>query len=492
MAEVDTRIETVEEEIKVLKGEIRRTLVDLRALLMREDSPLNERTIGCMASPADAEIGAEPTITRREVSEMLSHGSAETARPATLDTQPQNPPSEPNPSQQLPQGPGMAAAGPAYMGMPPMQNPMWGAGNMPAPPSTPAAAPLPPDPAIAERERRLAEQEHRMEAQERRLADQEHKIASATRKEDSRAQDDVERPTAEERAPPPDSAMAERERSLAEQERRMKEQEGRLADQECELASAKLRENAREHDDIEWPVVAVQEQRPQSLAASQGDREGQHTIEEWDNPPEEREQTAPLYDRRERPNEVVVDTVVSRSPSTPGAGRLVPEMEDGHWDGEQDEVLQAAPPKSISRGDHSKDDDEPPKAVNSNGSCSRVYDEYSDLLSETEEIDAPDQVSSVELPLDINLLSSITHWTALTKNRVGEQRLNEILDLYSQSGHLPEKLRELLEQISGTLDGAELETSQDAQGWVDQIFHLHGILTGGLTIRQLVKSSSGI
>ena len=42
MAENDTRLETLEDEVKVLKGEVKRTLVDLRALLMREDSPLAE------------------------------------------------------------------------------------------------------------------------------------------------------------------------------------------------------------------------------------------------------------------------------------------------------------------------------------------------------------------------------------------------------------------------------------------------------------------
>jgi hypothetical protein len=39
MAESDTRLETLEDEVKVLKGEFKRTLVDLRALLMREDLP---------------------------------------------------------------------------------------------------------------------------------------------------------------------------------------------------------------------------------------------------------------------------------------------------------------------------------------------------------------------------------------------------------------------------------------------------------------------
>ena len=40
MADGDQRIEVLEDEMKVLKGEVSRTLVDLRALLMREESPL--------------------------------------------------------------------------------------------------------------------------------------------------------------------------------------------------------------------------------------------------------------------------------------------------------------------------------------------------------------------------------------------------------------------------------------------------------------------
>ena len=46
MADADSRLDTVEDELKVLKGEVRRTLVDLRALLMRADSPINEASVG--------------------------------------------------------------------------------------------------------------------------------------------------------------------------------------------------------------------------------------------------------------------------------------------------------------------------------------------------------------------------------------------------------------------------------------------------------------
>lgn len=62
MAEGDTRIETLEGELKVLKGEVRRTLVDLRKLLMREDSPLNERALArhLAAMPSEGESPKQP------------------------------------------------------------------------------------------------------------------------------------------------------------------------------------------------------------------------------------------------------------------------------------------------------------------------------------------------------------------------------------------------------------------------------------------------
>lgn len=60
MAEGDTIIEALEDELKVLKGEVRRTLVDLRALLMREDSPLNENAIGRHMAAMPSEGGGEP------------------------------------------------------------------------------------------------------------------------------------------------------------------------------------------------------------------------------------------------------------------------------------------------------------------------------------------------------------------------------------------------------------------------------------------------
>ncbi len=39
MADRETRLETLEDEVKILKGEVKRTMVDLKALLMKVNSP---------------------------------------------------------------------------------------------------------------------------------------------------------------------------------------------------------------------------------------------------------------------------------------------------------------------------------------------------------------------------------------------------------------------------------------------------------------------
>ena len=46
MADSDKRLDAVEDELKLLKGEVKRTLVDLWALIMKEDSPLQDNLDG--------------------------------------------------------------------------------------------------------------------------------------------------------------------------------------------------------------------------------------------------------------------------------------------------------------------------------------------------------------------------------------------------------------------------------------------------------------
>ena len=111
-----------------------------------------------------------------------------------------------------------------------------------------------------------------------------------------------------------------------------------------------------------------------------------------------------------------------------------------------------------------------PSGVTRNGHSSCVYEEYLDLLGEKPELDAAADENEDSFPLDVNLLSSLTRWTSVAKHRVGEQRLNEMLDLYNQSGHLSVSLRELLLKISAMVDEVPQESLQDPQGCVDLIF----------------------
>ena len=58
-----------------------------------------------------------------------------------------------------------------------------------------------------------------------------------------------------------------------------------------------------------------------------------------------------------------------------------------------------------------------------------VYDEYWELLKETRETPASGETPGGPT-LDVNLLSSLVHWTSVAMRRVGEQQLRDILELY--------------------------------------------------------------
>ena len=110
---------------------------------------------------------------------------------------------------------------------------------------------------------------------------------------------------------------------------------------------------------------------------------------------------------------------------------------------------------------------------------SPVFDEYFDLLAEVEQSNA--KAPEFDLPaLDLNLVASLVRWASIAKQRVGEQRLGDILDLYFQSGHSSPGLQALLNQVVGMADEAPTESDSTSQVCVDLIAHLHGILTGGL------------
>ena len=114
-----------------------------------------------------------------------------------------------------------------------------------------------------------------------------------------------------------------------------------------------------------------------------------------------------------------------------------------------------------------------------------VYDEYWELLKETREAPASVGETPGGPPLDVNLLSSLVHWTSVAKRRVGEQQLKDILELYIQSRHSRPELQELLLHISTMVEEPPNEPLEGPEQCVDLMFHLHGILTGGLPVVQI-------
>jgi hypothetical protein len=134
------------------------------------------------------------------------------------------------------------------------------------------------------------------------------------------------------------------------------------------------------------------------------------------------------------------------------------------------------------RGHLTQDEEEQPLETPAQHSrVNSVYDEYRELLEETRQTHSIED-EPVGPPLDINLLSNLVHWVALAKKRVGEEQLKDILQLYIQSGHSRPELQDLLLQVSRMVDVDPPGVREAPREWVDLMFHLHGILTGGFPV----------
>lgn len=445
MADADTRIETLEDEIKVLKGEVRRTLVDLRALLMREDSPLNEAAIARRVVLAKSQEGdSPPAPVNKDVPDVARRETSSQPLPPAPEATPPGPPPAAVPMPQPPPNYGMTGAGfpapaPAMPpGPPPGPNPMWaaGAGHPPGPPPGPPSASPGLDSAAADRERAIADQQRRMDEQERRMAEQERRIADAARPRFERDR------AAEREQPKPEPKKPADRLSKPEQ----------VADEEVETGLSVEVLLAKPEQRQEEPDDEDQDYEDEEQYDEYGDEEADGTLEE---------ELAPAASALPNAAGRGDEELKSHRPQEPRSGR-----EKLRRHNVEDTVEEAA---SAPTGD---------------GRSSRVYGEYIDLLAEIEECGVEEGVDA-SLPLDVNLVSSLTRWATVAKQRVGEQRLKEILDLYSQSGHLKPDLRQLIEQIFNLVGESGPEVGEDAQGCLDLIFHLHGILAGGLAIRQI-------
>ena len=142
------------------------------------------------------------------------------------------------------------------------------------------------------------------------------------------------------------------------------------------------------------------------------------------------------------------------------------------------------PPDEGKQAANASVDTNTPTRDNRDNRANSIYDEYRELLAETRQTHILED-GPAGPPLDINLLSNLVYWTALAKQRVGEEQLKDILQLYIQSGHSRPELQDLLLQVSRMVDADPPGVREGPRGWVDLMFHLHGILTGGFPVIKL-------
>ena len=479
MPEGDQKIETIEEEIKVLKGEVRRTLVDLRALLMREDSPLNEATFGRRAALEDLAQGEDIQPVRRESSEMVRQETV--AAPAATP-----PPVPPAPQQQNAPNPGPAVMYPPQIGVPAAGMPMMQPAYAPPPPPVVMPAPQSPDPGMAQQQLRMADQERRLAEQERRLAEQDRKMAEAGRAEPpgTRGAGGHVEEVSDSPHRPAQSATKPDNQDLPEQARMNREEEARG---QPEKADEDDTENSRREENSSGagPIPSqpsenffggVPGPQPEGLSGNGPDHNQQGTPVYNEDPDYHQPDPEPSGD--------APDAGHRRQTAPTGAQNYEPEGDFHQEEGSLPRPRHSRPTGANGRNGppsarYPDEGLQRPGAQETEHRGSPVFDEYFDLLAEVEEANPKGPEFDLP-PLDLNLVASLVRWASIAKQRVGQQRLGDILDLYFQSGHSSLGLQALLNQVVGMADEAQTESESTSQVCVDLIAHLHGILTGGL------------
>lgn len=509
MPEVDQKIEVLEEEIKVLKGEVRRTLVDLRAMLMREDSPLSEGSIGRRAALQDLDRGEDIQPVRRELSE--------TVRQETVTTPVATPPpAPPAPQQQNAPDPGPASMYPPQMGVT-AGMPMVQPGYAPAPAPVVMPAPQSPDPGMAEQQLRMADQERRLAEQERRLAEQDRKMAEAGRAEppDTRRAESQREEVRDSPQQPARSTTEPEYRNPPEQAGMNREEVGDSPQRPAQSTAEPEDRNPPEQVPMnreEEPVGQPEKSNEGGTGNSRRQENSSGTGPNYTQPSEnsfgeasvDRQPESPPsngLDDYQQPTPVYADDSEYAQPGpepsadVPNAGRrrqsppIDAQIYEQPVDYQQEErrlprPRNGRPTESNGRSGpaaarHPGEGLQKSGAPETEHRGSPVFDEYFDLLAEVEQSNA--KAPEFDLPaLDLNLVASLVRWASIAKQRVGEQRLGDILDLYFQSGHSSPGLQALLNQVVGMADEAPTESDSTSQVCVDLIAHLHGILTGGL------------
>jgi hypothetical protein len=296
--------------------------------------------------------------------------------------------------------------------------------------------------------------------------------------------------------PPQDQHLAEQERRLAQQERMLAQEERELA--RLERRSAQEEDQDRSRRRSRDQDTGRDGEKPEAASKTEGRRERDPGADApprksnpapgfpWSPGPEVR----PADDRPPRAKEEELDLPRRRDdeedqpPVRTGRLRSNQSLER---DREDDRDLPRRPRNGHARPPEAED---PPGRSddagrgNGAGTGSRVFDEYWSLLDEATAQSAAAETSGGS-PLDVNVIASLVYWVSLAKQRLGDQKLQELMELYLQSGHSRPGLQELLMHLHSIVAPAPPGTGQGNLEWVDLMFQLHGILTGGLPIGRM-------
>ena len=199
MPEGEQRIEVLEDEMKVLKGEVSRTLIDLRALLMREDSPLmTGGLLKRIAGSDGASVGVttqvnlapagDPPVSNVVITAPAAPESALAGLPGLGGIAAPEPPGSP-------EGSAMPSPG-GESSIPPAAPPVAAAPPPSAPPagnsSPPEPTPRPDSQWEEERDEERARQ-RRTRLQEQEAEEETQRTQRARRRESERAEEETDR-----------------------------------------------------------------------------------------------------------------------------------------------------------------------------------------------------------------------------------------------------------------------------------------------------------
>ena len=444
MVNSDNRLGALEDELKLLKGEVKRTLVDLRAFVMREDSPLSDRVVLMrdpskaaepVASDAAVTMAAPMEISRSEPDrrvEALEDQLRSLTRQSEERESSQPPPGVPN---ALPSNPGFNPAAVQPPNIPNWPGQMYPPGAVPPVVAQIDQSSVAPtiQPSVVVQTPMAPKDESSVEAEvENRSTDSQELVQG------DKAENELTRGSKQRSDGPPRSVRRFDSRPSVDD-----------WDPDNEKPAAKDRTSRRPNG----------QGRPSASDSRVPPRSDSGQISKGRD------------EQYEDDNEMI---------------RKEEENGNGHKSGNgyhEEEVADMIGHQSARRRRGNWRDIEPRDMYLPEFSDDEEDDEWGYDYSDEEQQRSPAMATSSE-SLDVNMMSNLVRWVFQARRRVGQERLMDFLELYLHSCKFGNDLREMIVYVSTMVEEETSMVGDPAQESVDLIHQLHGILMGGVVVSQ--------